>query len=289
MTEQKKKPPSLPWTIRPTTKRDRSLVASLLSHAPQRHLHLDWYTTYDFLDESPSLIAFDDQRDVALLACPPDPAGIGWIRHFAVSEGIPTATLWELLWKQALSIAPSVGITTVSALVTQSWFIPLLQGEGFTQTTEVIFLEWKGKEFHIDLPQDATLRSMTSEDLDAVSNVDKQAFQPLWQHSIRALDAAFELSAFATVVEVDEKVIAYQMSTSSALGAHLARLAVEPKMQSRGIAKALVAHALRHFQRRGIERMSVNTQASNTRSQFLYGKLGFKPTGQHFPVLTYTL
>jgi ribosomal-protein-alanine N-acetyltransferase len=206
-----------------------------------------------------------------------------------VVEGIPPGALWELLWAQALSIAPSVEITTVSALVTQSWFIPLLQSEGFTQTTEVIFLEWKGKEVQVDLPLHATLRTMTSHDLDAVSNVDKQAFQPLWQHSTRALTAAFELSAFATVMEVDERVVAYQMSTSSALGAHLARLAVEPRMQSQGLAKVLVAHAQKHFQVRGIERMSVNTQADNMRSQFLYEKLGFSPTGQRFPVFTYNL
>jgi ribosomal protein S18 acetylase RimI-like enzyme len=289
LTEHEKKPPTSLWTIRSTTQRDRPLVASLLSQAPHRHLHLDWYTTYDFLDESPSLIAFDDQRDVALLACPPDTAGIGWIRHFAVSEGVPTAALWELLWKQALSIAPSVGITTVSALITQSWFIPHLQDHGFSQSTEVIFLEWKGSEVQVDLPLHATLRTMTSHDLDAVANVDKRAFQPLWQHSIRALDAAFEISTFATVVEVDEKVVAYQMSTSSALGAHLARLAVDPKMQSQGLAKALVTHALRYFQGRGIERMSVNTQADNTRSQVLYERLGFTPTGQRFPVFTYKL
>jgi ribosomal protein S18 acetylase RimI-like enzyme len=264
-------------------------VARLLSSAPNRHLHLDWYTTYDFLDESPSLIAFDTDNAVALLACPPDPSGIGWIRYFAVCEGTPTAPLWELLWGQALSLGPSAGIVTFSALVTQPWFIPFLEDEGFSQTTEVIFLEWKGNEVHVDLPLHATLRTMTSDDLEAVADVDKQAFQPLWQHSLKALGAAFQLSAFATVIEVDEEVVAYQMSTSSALGAHLARLAVEPKVQSQGLAKALVTNALRHFQRRGIDRMSVNTQADNESSQVLYKKMGFVLTGQRFPVFTYQL
>ena len=235
------------------------------------------------------MVAFDDERVVALLACPPDPAGIGWIRYFAVREGTPTGPLWKLLWHQALEIAPSVGIAMFSALVTQSWFIPILKGEGFSQTTEVIFLEWKGNEVQVDLPLHATLRTMTSEDLDAVASVDNRAFQPLWRHSLKALDAAFQIATLATVMEVDGKVAAYQMSTSSALGAHLARLAVDPAVQSQGLAKALVTHAIRHFQRRGIDRMSVNTQADNKRSRLLYEKLGFTPTGQRFPVFTYKL
>jgi ribosomal protein S18 acetylase RimI-like enzyme len=289
LSANEKKSPSLPWSVRSTDNRDRSLVANLLSSAPDRHLHLDWYTTYELLDEDPSLIAFDDDRAVAILACPPDPAGIGWIRYFAVSEGNTTQPLWDLLWEKALAIAPTVNISTISALVTQSWFTPILRTEGFIQNTEVIFFEWQGNGIQVDLPQHATLRTMTSDDLETVSGVDQKAFLPLWQHSLRALTAAFHLSSFATVVEVKQKIVAYQICTASALGAHLARLAVEPGMQDQGLAKALVIHAIRHFQQRGIHRMSVNTQADNSRSQFLYEKLGFTLTGQRFPVLTFNI
>jgi ribosomal-protein-alanine N-acetyltransferase len=284
-----KKNAAIPWKIRPTEKRDQSIVAKLLANAPDRHLHLDWYTTNELLDESPSLLAFDEQRAVAILACPPDPGSISWIRYFAVSEGTPTIPIWEVLWQHALCLAPDARISTIAALVTQSWFTPLLLTSGFTQTTEVIFLEWNGEGLRVDLPLNATLRTMSLEDLEAVAHVDRDAFPPLWQHSLRALKAAYQLSSLATVIEVDQQIVAYQISTSSALGAHLARLAVDPGMQGQGIARALVNHAFRHFQRRGIERMSVNTQADNSRSQLLYEKLGFKPTGQRFPVFIYTL
>jgi ribosomal-protein-alanine N-acetyltransferase len=284
-----KKNAAIPWKIRPTEKRDQSIVAKLLANAPDRHLHLDWYTTNELLEESPSLLAFDEQRAVAILACPPDPERISWIRYFAVSEGTPTIPMWEVLWEHTLRIATKTGISTIAALVTQSWFSPLLLSSGFFQSTEVIFLEWNGEGLRVDLPLNATLRTMSLEDLKAVARVDRDAFQPLWQHSLRALRAAYQLSSLATVIEVDQQVIAYQISTSSALGAHLARLAVDPGMQGQGIARALVNHAFRHFQRRGIERMSVNTQADNSRSQLLYEKLGFKPTGQRFPVFTHPL
>jgi ribosomal-protein-alanine N-acetyltransferase len=284
-----KKNAAIPWKIRPTERRDQSIVAKLLANAPDRHLHLDWYTTIELLNESPSLLAFDEQRAVAILACPPDPERISWIRYFAVSEGTPTIPIWEALWQHTLGLAPKAMISTIAALVTQSWFTPILSASGFTQTTEVIFLEWDGEGLRVDLPLNATLRTMSLEDLDTVARVDRDAFQPLWQHSLRALKAAYQLSSLATVIEVDQEIVAYQISTSSALGAHLARLAVDPRRQGQGIARALVNHAFRHFQRRGIERMSVNTQADNSRSQLLYEKLGFMPTGQRFPVYTYTL
>jgi ribosomal-protein-alanine N-acetyltransferase len=264
-------------------------VAKLLAQAPERHLHLDWFEAYELLEDRPSLIAFDDDRAVAILACPADPIGIGWIRYFAVRQGTPTLPLWETLWDQIMLLAPAEQISTISALITQPWFTSMLLASGFTQRTEVIFFERQGGDALVDLPLHATLRTMTPADLEAVSNVDRNSFQRLWQHSLRGLTAAYQLSSHATVIEVDEQVVAYQISTSSALGAHLARLAVEPEMQGQGLATALVAHALRKYARVGIERMSVNTQADNLRSQMLYKKLGFTLTGQRFPVLTFEL
>lgn len=264
-------------------------MAGLLSRAKYRHLHLDWYTAYELLDESPSFIALDGDNAVGILACPQDPAGVSWIRYFAVRDGERSEDLWGGLWERCIAIAPDAGIRKIAALVTQDWFIPILKSTGVEQTTEVIFLEWKGDEIQVELPLHASLRRMTEYDLDAVASVDKIAFQPIWQHSKRALEAAFHLTAFATVMEVDGRVVAYQMSTASALGAHLARLAVEPEMQAQGLAKALVKHAIKHFQQRGIDRMSVNTQADNQRSQYLYEKLGFTLTGQRFPVFVYDL
>jgi ribosomal protein S18 acetylase RimI-like enzyme len=287
LNAQAKEKHSSDWVIRPTTIQDRGVVARLLSGAPNRHLHLDWFTTYELLDESPSLIAFEDTQAVALLACPPDPEGVGWIRYFAVAEDLNIRAIWDQLWRQVLELAPDAQLRTIAALVAQDWIQPLLLETGFVQVTRVIFYEWQVRDLLVDLPQEATLRTMSRSDIQQVAEVDERAFRPLWQHSSRALAAAFDLSSLATVIEIDKQVIGYQISTSSALGAHLARLAIDPEYQGQGLAKALVIHALRHYQRRGIERMSVNTQADNERSQLLYEKLGFKPTGQAFPVLVY--
>jgi ribosomal protein S18 acetylase RimI-like enzyme len=67
-------------------------------------------------------------------------------------------------------------------------------------------------------------------------------------------------------------------------GAHLARLAVDPRAQGMGVGAALLNGALRHFARRGLNVMTVNTQHSNDRSQRLYLRAGFRHNGYNMPV-----
>jgi ribosomal-protein-alanine N-acetyltransferase len=79
-------------------------------------------------------------------------------------------------------------------------------------------------------------------------------------------------------------VAAYQISTPSSQGLHLARLATHPNFQGRGLAKALILHVQEQVARRPHQRLTVNTQDNNIPSLGLYQKLGFKLTGEAFPV-----
>jgi ribosomal-protein-alanine N-acetyltransferase len=64
----------------------------------------------------------------------------------------------------------------------------------------------------------------------------------------------------------------------------LARLAVHPDLQGRGIGRALVTDAIAYA---GGEyrTLVLNTQTHNTRSQALYRRLGFRAVGTPMPVL----
>jgi len=155
-----------------------------------------------------------------------------------------------------------MGTSRISALATRTWLRPLLEDTGFAPTNEMIFFEWDGGP--LDPVRQSTIRDMLPEDLPEVQAVDERAFQSPWQHSQKALEQALE---------------GYQISTASALGAHLARLAVEPRYQGRGIGRELVLHALTALGRLGLGRMTVNTQADNLPSQRLYQSLGFRETG----------
>jgi ribosomal protein S18 acetylase RimI-like enzyme len=55
-------------------------------------------------------------------------------------------------------------------------------------------------------------------------------------------------------------------------------------MQGRGLARALVQDLLAFARSKHSQRVSVNTQDNNQPSLGLYKKLGFKPTGERYPV-----
>jgi ribosomal-protein-alanine N-acetyltransferase len=88
----------------------------------------------------------------------------------------------------------------------------------------------------------------------------------------------------ATVAEADGQILGYQLSTRNPLGAHLARLAVRPEMQGRGLGRALIADLIQQAERHGMYHLTVNTQSDNLSSLALYKKIGFSETGERYPV-----
>ncbi len=75
------------------------------------------------------------------------------------------------------------------------------------------------------------------------------------------------------------------MTMSGAI-AHVARLAVHPRWQGRGIGRQLMIDALTMAAEGNCQRVVLNTQVDNIPSQRLYHSLGFRPTGEEFVVLT---
>lgn len=272
------------WTVRPAEMADRDLVRGLMEGARWRHQHLDWAGALELLNMQPYLLAEDHRLPVGILACPPDPPGVSWIRLFASASGYRPQDVWDVLWTQTLPAARALGVHTLAALSLNAWLEPILIGSGFAQTNAVLFLEWDAGEVTDDASIDADLRDLEPLDLEQVVEVDARAFSPIWRHSISAIELAFDQAALARGVFVDGQMAGYQISTASAFGAHLARLAVVPEIQHRGLGRAMVVDVLRHFSERGYGRVTVNTQQDNPASQTLYRNLGFRETGQIFPV-----
>lgn len=265
---------------------DRNRIGAFLTNAEHKHFHLDWFSVFDILDEQPFLLLTDGENPLAILACPPDPPQVAWIRLFAVREAQREVEQWQTLWEIARGSAIELGASCATALSTREWFSHLLQASNFNLANEVLFLEWSNSDPQVDLHQanELGIRMMQKDDLADVVAIDHAAFDPVWSLSLRSLTAAFSLASLATVLEADGQIVAYQISTASALGAHLARLAVLPDKQGQGFGRALVQHVLRVHSRRGLGRVSVNTQADNLSSQRLYHSLGFQETGQRYPL-----
>jgi ribosomal protein S18 acetylase RimI-like enzyme len=66
----------------------------------------------------------------------------------------------------------------------------------------------------------------------------------------------------------------------------LQRLAVHPTWQRRGVGRALVIDGLAWLERRGVERVVVNTQLENRKALALYEGLGFRREPRCLSVLS---
>jgi len=132
-----------------------------------------------------------------VLACPPDPPKIAWIRIFASSNQVSPKSVWDLLLGNSIPLLDLKADYRLVALALQDWFEALLVNSGFATHQNIVVLEWNGKlPTNIPLPEPITIRGMNEEDLPAVRTLDQLAFEPLWHNSLDALTLAFKQSSF---------------------------------------------------------------------------------------------
>jgi ribosomal-protein-alanine N-acetyltransferase len=250
------------------------------------HRHLDWRAPLDWIGENPFLVLEEDGEIAAALACPIDPPGVAWIRLFAVASGHSQERAWDELWTEAYrQLAQTKQSLIVAALPLRPWFQALLERSYFLENHQVVMLSWTRQSLPaVEHHPDLCLRPMNWDDLKLVRAVDQAAFTPLWQNMQTCLELAYRQATIATVAELDGKMVGYQISTSTPMGGHLARLAVLPDYQEHGIGTSMLVDLLSQFARRGIVKVSVNTQRYNTSSLSLYRKVGFQLTGEEYPV-----
>ncbi|NJR12620.1 GNAT family N-acetyltransferase [bacterium] len=123
------------------------------------------------------------------------------------------------------------------------------------------------------------VRDAYLEDAPLLLHFDHLAFAPPWQMPLEDLRQAVRQAASATIISWQGEPLGYQISTRHHGSGHLARIAIHPNGQGRGLGAALLDDTLRRFLRRGVRSVTVNTQASNTRSQHLYERYDFRRNG----------
>ena len=273
--------------LRPATTGDDHELSRLLTEN-RYHRHLDWRNPLSLLGEHPFFVLERDGHITGALACPPDPPGIAWLRLFATGFGESRIRAWHELWNTASGNLP--GGIKAAAISLHEWLDDLLISSGFRKTQELVMLE--GDAAKPSPPCGETqpgIRSMYGSDLLAVEDVDGAAFPALWRISKEDLQRAHAQALFATVYEYGDRLLGYQVSTRTSLGLHLARLAVHPQAQGKGVGHYLLQDLFRQASAQGIHHFTVNTQGDNAVSLSLYTKLGFKLTGESYPVYTLAL
>jgi ribosomal protein S18 acetylase RimI-like enzyme len=270
---------------------DQQALSNLMFFETHVHRHLDWWTPVEWLGNPLYWVMEADGRPVAALACPQDPPGIAWVRLFVHAGQFSLEETWQALWETAEAALQESGGAQVALICMNEWLMPSLKRTGFLHTQDIVMLEWHGSRVpETGRQPDVTIRPMEREQLPVVAGLDAACFEPLWQNSLPAIERAFGQAAIATLaVDPQGRGVGSQISTRNPFGAHLARLGVSPEARCRGVGSGLIAELIRELLRRGVDRLTVNTQGDNASSLALYEKMGFVRTGEKYPVYTRVL
>lgn len=277
-------PPEL--TIVPYERRHRSETRDLLYGSYRTHSHLDWHDTDFWLERqaAPLKLAQIDGRLVGLLATSEPLNDTCWLRLVAVADDIQPGPVLTALWAALLPELVTLGIQQVAVLILRDWIIRFLPDMGFRYAEDIVTMKRTAQTLPDLPPAPVTVRMAYPQDIDRIAEIDQAAFAPPWQLSPFELRQADRVAAISTVAVDGDTVVGYQLSTLHLESAHLARLATHPDAQGRGVGTAILHDLLERIARRGLRSTTVNTQASNVRSQRLYQRFGFKRNGYDLPV-----
>lgn len=273
-------------TITPYQRRHLQAIRDLLFHSAHVHTHLDWVDTDQWLEtgEAITYLAWARGRLIGLISLSTSLNGSCWVRIAAVADGVDPEIVLCTLWNDIVPVLKPLGVHIIGLLIINDWIGRFAHAIGFTYGEEIVTLERSGSyQLPAALPTDVRVQVAEVGDIAQLATLDQAAFEPPWQMSFYDLRQAYRIASSCTVATRDETIIGFQISTFFFDGAHLARLAVHPGAQGQGVGGALMRDLLERYNRRGIQMMTVNTQASNVQSQRLYQRFGFVLNGFNLP------
>jgi ribosomal-protein-alanine N-acetyltransferase len=125
-----------------------------------------------------------------------------------------------------------------------------------------------------------TIRKMTLEDVPSVIDLDHKSFSLPWPERSFRFELTANPASRCWVADFDGKIIGMIVVWLIVDEAHVATLATHPDFRRRGIAKKLLAHALRHLMDDGARSSFLEVRESNIAAQEMYRKFGYEASGR---------
>lgn len=281
-------------------------VQRLLKHAQYRYIDLGREDVPGLLAQAAAVGEEDGavwgflgiQVEIRPITLPPHAPTRAHVRVVALQRGRrPTTDLGYLL-------AAALARTDVAALQQgdaplqllcyggESWLYTALSEAGFAQVEAVQFFELDRLRSRLATlpaaPLDVILAPAHPDHLDELARLDGATFPPLWHFGRRDL-LEMLMRCRMQIAWVDQVMAGYSaMSANTRHEIQLARLAVAPAYQGRGVGRALLSDAV-CYAASEYRTLVLNTQIGNIRSQRLYRGYGFHSTGVSIPVLARTI
>lgn len=129
------------------------------------------------------------------------------------------------------------------------------------------------------------IRAMQPEDLPEVQAIDRFSFTLPWPESAYRHEIEDNRLSLCLVAEAQEPGVEAHIVSMIVVWlvldeAHIATIATHPDYRQRGIARALLAVALRQSIQRGAKSATLEVRASNLHAQALYQQFGFDIVGR---------
>jgi ribosomal-protein-alanine N-acetyltransferase len=124
------------------------------------------------------------------------------------------------------------------------------------------------------------IRKMTLEDVPGVIDLDHKSFSLPWPERSFRFELTANSASRSWVADLDGKIVGMIVVWLIIDEAHVATLATHPDFRRRGIAKKLLAHALRHLMDDGARSSFLEVRESNIAAQEMYLKFGYEASGR---------
>lgn len=232
-----------------------------------------------FLGQETALLARLRDRLVGVLVAHVDAGPVAWVRVAALTDGLEVGAWLDHLLPSLASGLWRARARTLAWADVGGWAGRALQRRGFHRSTCLVTFAKEDRSLPLLPATSIVLRPAREEDVGRLVRLDHAAFTPPWWLGPHTLLRMVHRAACFLVADHKGRCVGYVEGHRVRQGAHIGRLAVDPVFQGRGIGGRLLSGALRRLWQQGARRVTLNTQEDNLRSQRLYARFGFHPTG----------
>ncbi|MCX6028483.1 MAG: GNAT family N-acetyltransferase [Chloroflexi bacterium] len=273
---------------------DRPVLAALLANTWRRFGALAVEEQLALLDNGSSALAFDAYEPMGFLGLSPRaPTGEPlerWadVAMLVVAPNQGAGRTVSLLLETVLAGLQAQAVTGLACVAADHWVSEALAEARFFQVDRVInYTRPAGKIPPAVPPTPASLRPAVPADMGVILDLNAAAFRPFWRYDPQTTASWLLTADHAVVAELEGRPVGFALTTRAILDeyAQLMRVATHPSVQGRGVGRQLVADAIRFAHESGTPGLSLNTQASNAVSRYLYESLGFHLTGAPVAVM----
>ena len=132
----------------------------------------------------------------------------------------------------------------------------------------------------MSLPAGFRIRTLELKDIDAVVEIEREAFTTPWQpETFAGLMEREGVELIVMTAPPDERVVGYAVLWCVLDQGELANIAIAPEERGAGLGTHLLRHVLDVGGRRGVHRVFLEVRASNRRAISLYRSFAFVQDG----------